>query len=87
MRLQLIVEAKTSVLERIYAEQASLRELISGGWLHLSAKDPDSNELFIYEPNTGFLRWQTAHKDVQTYDSSPSYYQNQKLPIAPVLIK
>ena len=87
MRLQLIVEAKTSVLERIYTEQASLRELISGGWLHLSAKDPDSDELFIFEPNTGFVRWQAAHKIIQTYDSSPSYYQNQTLPIAPMLIK
>jgi uncharacterized protein YbcC (UPF0753/DUF2309 family) len=87
MRLQLIVEAQTSVLERIYTEQASLRELISGGWLHLSAKDPDSDELFIFEPNTGFVRWQAAHKIIQTYDSSPSYYQNQTLPIAPMLIK
>ncbi len=85
MRLQLIVEAKTLVLERIYAEQASLRELISGGWLHLSAKDPDSDELFIFEPNKGFVRWQVAHKKVHIYDSSPGYYQNQTLPVAPVL--
>ncbi len=49
VRLQILVEAKTSILEQIYARQESLRELIAGGWVLLSAKDPDTGEIFIFE--------------------------------------
>ena len=64
MRLQLLVEAKTSVLERIYADQESLRELIAGGWIHLSTKDPDSGEIFIFERGAGFVPWQAETKEI-----------------------
>ena len=53
VRLQILVEAKTPILEQIYARQESLRELISGGWILLSAKDPDSGELFVFERGSG----------------------------------
>jgi uncharacterized protein YbcC (UPF0753/DUF2309 family) len=87
MRLQLIVEAKTSVLERIYADQYSLRELIAGGWLHLSTKDPDSGEIFIFERGTGFVPWQAEAKNLPVSDKSPDCYRNQTMPIPPILIK
>ncbi|WP_262965306.1 DUF2309 domain-containing protein [Methylobacter psychrophilus] len=87
MRLQLLVEAKTSVLERIYADQKDLRELIGGGWIHLSAKDPDSGEIFIFEPNTGFVRWQAEVKALALYDKSEDCYRDQTLPVPPALIK
>jgi uncharacterized protein YbcC (UPF0753/DUF2309 family) len=87
MRLQLLVEAKTSVLERIYADQESLRELIAGGWVHLSAKDPNSGEIFIFERGTGFVLWQTEAKDVPLCDKSPDCYRDQTLPVSPMLIK
>ncbi|MEY3289771.1 MAG: hypothetical protein RLZZ419_2013 [Pseudomonadota bacterium] len=87
MRLQLLVEAKTSVLERIYANQESLRELIGGNWIHLSTKDPDSGEIFIFEPDTGFVLWQTEAKDLLVCDNSADCYRDQTLPVAPMLIK
>ncbi|MEI6067853.1 MAG: DUF2309 domain-containing protein [Methylococcaceae bacterium] len=87
MRLQLVVEAKTSVLERIYADQESLRELIACGWLHLSAKDPDSGEIFIFERGTGFVLWQAEAKDLLLCDNSQDCYQEQTLPVPPKLIR
>ena len=87
MRLQLLVEAKISVLERIYADQESLRELIAGGWLHLSTKDPDSGDIFIFERGVGFVHWQTEAKKLPLYDKSPDCYQDKTLPVSPVLIK
>jgi uncharacterized protein YbcC (UPF0753/DUF2309 family) len=74
MRLQLVVEAKTSVLEAIYARQESLRELIAGGWLHLSTQDPDSGEIFIFTPGIGFMSWQAKSDSLSTYDNSPACY-------------
>jgi uncharacterized protein YbcC (UPF0753/DUF2309 family) len=87
MRLQLLVEAKTAVLERIYADQDSLRELIAGGWLHLSVKDPDSGDIFIFERGTGFVLWQTQVKEPPLCDNSQDCYRDQTQPVSPRLIK
>ena len=40
VRLQVLVEAKTSILEQIYARQESLRELIAGGWIFSAPRTP-----------------------------------------------
>jgi len=87
MRLQLLVEAKTSVLEEIYARQDSLRELIAGGWLHLSAKDPDSSDIYVFERGTGFVLWQADNSELPTYEKSPNCYKDNSEPVAPALIK
>ncbi|MDD1611025.1 MAG: DUF2309 domain-containing protein, partial [Methylococcaceae bacterium] len=87
MRLQLLVEAKTQVLEQIYARQESLRELIAGGWLHLSAKDPDTSDIYIFERGTGFVLWQAEAVELPTYEKSPNCYKDKSEPVAPALIK
>jgi hypothetical protein len=86
MRLLLLVEAKTSVLEQIYHRQESIRELVAGGWVQLSAKDPDSGEIFLFQTGTGFVPWQSEAKDLPVRDNSPDCYRDQTLPVAPVLI-
>ncbi len=87
MRLQLLVEAKTSVLEEIYAGQESLRELIAGGWVLLSTIDPDTGEIFIFERGVGFVPWQAGTKKLPVFEKSPDCYRNQTLPVPPALIK
>jgi len=87
MRLQIIVEAKTAVLEQIYGRQESLRELIGGGWVHLSAKDPDSGEIFVFQRSIGFVRWQPGNIELPLRDNSPDCYRNETQPVAPMLIK
>ncbi len=87
MRLQIIVEAKTSVLEQIYGRQPSLQELIGGGWVHLSAKDPDSEDMFVFERGKGFVLWQAERQDLPLYEKSPDYYRGQSEPLSPVLIQ
>ncbi|AEF98970.1 DUF2309 domain-containing protein [Methylomonas methanica] len=87
MRLQIVVEAKTTVLEKIYNRQESLRELIGGGWVHLSSKDPDSGEIFVFRRASGFMPWQAADKPLPLRDNSPDCYREETLPVAPMLIK
>jgi uncharacterized protein YbcC (UPF0753/DUF2309 family) len=86
MRLQLLVEAKTSVLEEIYHRQESIRELVAGSWVHLSAKDPDSADIYTFQAGKGFVLWQAEAKDLPVRDNSPDCYRDQTLPVAPVLI-
>jgi uncharacterized protein YbcC (UPF0753/DUF2309 family) len=87
MRLEILVEAKTSILESIYQRQESLRELIAGGWVHLSTKNPDSEDIYSFKRGTGFVLWQADTTDLSVFDHSLDCYRNQSLPIAPALIK
>lgn len=87
MRLQIVVEAKTQVLEQIYARQESLQELIGGGWVHVSAKDPDSGEIFVFERGEGFAPWQTANLELPLRNDSADCYRNESSPVPTMLIK
>ncbi len=87
MRLQLMVEAKTSVLEQIYARQESLQELIAGNWLYLSVIDPDNGQISVFENGIGFVPWQAESVELPVYASSPECYRDQTLPVSPALIK
>ncbi|MEQ1527688.1 MAG: DUF2309 domain-containing protein [Methylococcales bacterium] len=87
MRLQMLIEAKTSVLEGIYARQESLRELISGGWIHLSTMDPDTGGIFVFQCGLGFVPWQAEVIPPPFFENSVDCYQEQTLPVAPALIK
>ncbi len=86
MRLQLLVEAKTTILEEIYARQEILRELIAGGWILLSVKDPDSGQIYMFERGVGFVPWQAEVKEIPVFAKSPDCYHNQTLPVPPALI-
>lgn len=87
LRLQVLVEAKTEILGQIYERQASIRELVGGGWILLSAVDPDTAEISVFERGVGFVPWQPEKKHVPEYESSVAYYQDINVPLPPVLIK
>jgi uncharacterized protein len=87
MRLQLLVEAKTEILEQIYARQESLRELIAGGWILLSAKDPDSGQIYLFQRGVGFIPWQEEAKELPVFEKSTECYHDKSLPVPPALIK
>ncbi len=87
MRLQIVVEAKTSVLEAIYSRQPSLQELIGGGWVHVCAKDPESGEIYRFEPEVGFVPWRAADCRLPLRKDSADCYRDEQGPVAPLLIK
>jgi len=55
MRLQVMCEASTEMLSRIYERQPPLQELIGNGWLLLSAKDPVSGSIHVFDPREGWI--------------------------------
>lgn len=87
IRLQVLVEASTTILGQIYERQESLRELIGGGWILVSAIDPDSGEISVFERGIGFVPWQADSKELPVFDTSMEYYQDKSMPLSPVLIK
>ncbi len=87
VRLLVLVEAKTQILEKIYARQESLRELIGGGWILVASKDPENGDIYFFERGEGFVKWQGGTVDLAIFEKSPNCYRDQTLPISPVLIK
>lgn len=87
MRLQIVVEHKTAILETIYARQPALQELVGGGWVHLSCLDPDSGELFVFERGIGFAAWQADNADLPLRDDSPDCYRDATGPVPTMLIR
>ena len=86
MRLQVIVEAKLEVLADIYGRNPPLQELIGNGWILLSAMDPESGKISIFEPDRGFLPWQPNATSPSEMDCSADWYQGYSGPLAPALV-
>lgn len=86
LRLQIVVEARTAVLAAIYGRQASLRELIGNGWVHLIAKDPDSGAFAVFDPEQGFVPWDGPVKPLPVHRRSADWYRGQTHPLPPALI-
>ncbi|VAX08734.1 Hypothetical transmembrane protein coupled to NADH-ubiquinone oxidoreductase chain 5 homolog [hydrothermal vent metagenome] len=88
MRLQIVVEASVEVLSAIYARQLPLQELIGNGWLLLSAMDPLSGEISVFDPDKGFSLWQPAAEEaLPMVKHSVDWYQGHHQPLSPALIE
>jgi uncharacterized protein YbcC (UPF0753/DUF2309 family) len=87
MRLQVVVEARIEVLTRIYERQPPLQELIGNGWLLLSAMDPDSGTLQVFQPDTGFVPWQGDVRPLPETDRSRDWYAGHSDPLTPALVR
>ncbi len=87
MRLQLMVEATTETITKIYMRQPSIQELVGNGWILLSAKDPDSEVISTFDPNHGWEVWQDSEKPLPTVEQSSDWYAGHYDHLSPVLIK
>ncbi|MGD8852032.1 MAG: DUF2309 domain-containing protein [Gammaproteobacteria bacterium] len=87
MRLQVLVEAAPEVLAAIYARQPPLKRLIGNGWILLSAIDPDSGEISVFDPVRGFEPWCGPEAPLPTVGSSAQWYAGHSEALAPSLIE
>jgi len=87
MRLQVVVEASTEVLTKIYQRQPPLQQLIGNGWMLLSAKDPRSGEITVFKPEAGFIPWQGKVEPLPMVASSTDWYRGRHEPLTPALIE
>jgi hypothetical protein len=87
MRLQVVVEARTEVLARIYERQPPLQELVGNGWLLLSAIDPETGAITTFRPGVGFEPWTGTPEPLPLVDRSPAWYAGHHGPLPPALIR
>ncbi len=86
MRLLVVVEASIERLTAIYQRQAGLRELVGNRWLTLAAKDPDSAQIQLFDPLTGWAVWIGDGWTPNVVASSVDWFGGEREPLAPVLL-
>jgi uncharacterized protein YbcC (UPF0753/DUF2309 family) len=86
MRLLVVVEAEPAVLGLIYERHAYLRQLLDNGWVLLSAKPPSRNEIHVFKPGTGFVRWENTPRPLPSVSRSVDWYAGQRGYLPPVQI-
>ncbi|MES9937097.1 MAG: DUF2309 domain-containing protein [Sedimenticola sp.] len=87
MRLLVVVEASVETLTEIYTRQPPLQELIGNGWLIVASVDPDSGEIALFKPDTGFVPWESEIEPLPTVKHTRDYYSGHMQPLPPVLIE
>ena len=87
MRLQVVVEASTDILTKIYLRQPPLQQLVGNGWLLLSAKDPDSELISVFIPDKGFVPWDGQTSELPMVACSTDWYNKHQQPLSPALIQ
>ncbi len=85
VRLLTIVDARQDVLERILAENDSLRALIENEWIQFVCWDPDSDDFSIFEHGR-FVDYQPESTLVATAPNSADYYRGHRDHLAPAWI-
>jgi hypothetical protein len=87
MRLLVVVEHRTEVLEAIYARQPVLQELIGNGWVQLAAKDPDTPTIRRFVPGSGWVEWQGTATPPPVVKNSFDWTRGRRDALPPVLIE
>ncbi|MBF0422693.1 MAG: DUF2309 domain-containing protein [Magnetococcales bacterium] len=87
MRLQIIVEAETSVLTTIYHRQPLLQEWVGNGWVLLSAKNPHNAEIHVFKPDQGWIPWHNNQGALPVVERSPLWYRGHRDHLGPALIQ
>lgn len=86
MRLLIVVEHHTEVLDAICARQPPLQELIGNGWVQLAAKHPERAEISHFEPARGWLRWQPTGEPPPLVERSAQWYMGHSDALPPALL-
>ncbi|MBF0139104.1 MAG: DUF2309 domain-containing protein [Magnetococcales bacterium] len=86
MRLQLIIEAETRILTEIYLRQPLLQEWVGNGWVLLAAKNPHGPEIHMFEPQRGWVVWESNPIPVPEVACSPDWYRGHRNHLGPALI-
>jgi hypothetical protein len=55
--------------------------------VHLSSKDPDTGEIFVFQRGVGFVAWQASDQALPMRDNSPDCYRQESQPVPAMLIK
>ncbi|MGI9211041.1 MAG: putative inorganic carbon transporter subunit DabA, partial [Methylococcaceae bacterium] len=86
MRLLVVVEHRTGVLIDILSRQPALSELVDKAWVQLASLDPNTSDIAVYTPGTGFEPWTDINAPLPDVAHSAAWYTGHSALLGPALI-
>jgi len=86
MRLLVVVEQGLDIITAVYRRQPPLQELVGNGWVILSAKDPESGAIHLFDPANGWAPW-SGNVALKTVKKSVDWFAGNREPLPPVLLE
>ncbi|MGC1517615.1 MAG: DUF2309 domain-containing protein [Azonexus sp.] len=86
MRLLVVVEQDLDIISAVYQRQLPLQELVGNGWVILSAKDPESGAIHLFDPANGWVPW-SGNAALKTVRKSVDWFAGNREPLPPVLLE
>lgn len=86
VRLEVIVEATPAVLQDILTRQSAVAELVLNEWVHVTAIDPDSHEMWTFDARFGFRRYHPQPVELPVVARSRDWYTGRSDCISPARI-
>jgi uncharacterized protein YbcC (UPF0753/DUF2309 family) len=77
IRLQFVIETTPAILERIFADNPEIDQLVRGGWMHVASLDPDDRALYRYRDGA-FSRQVTVGSSLPTVAASVEWYRGRR---------
>lgn len=82
VRLLTIVEARTSVLEKVLREEKGLADLVNNAWIQLVAWDPEGDALAVYDRGQ-FHPYQPENTTLPVVRRSADFYSGKRGHLGP----
>ena len=82
VRLLTIVEARTSMLEKIMAEEEGLANLVNNEWIQLVAWDPEGETLAVYQKGR-FHPYRPENPTIPVVRHSADFYSGKRGHLGP----
>lgn len=86
VRLQTVIEARPEVLAAILKRQPGLRELVEGAWVRVCSMDPQTGELAVLEPGSGFVPWSRPEAPLPRVARSADWFAGKSGLLPPALV-
>ena len=77
VRLLIVCETTSAILQRILADNAQGKALVENGWVKLAVQSPDSNELQLFE-NGEFRSYEVKAECLPRAESSIAWYGGRR---------
>jgi uncharacterized protein YbcC (UPF0753/DUF2309 family) len=86
VRLLTIVEATTTTLERVLAEEEGLASLVNNAWIQLVAWDPESDALAVYDAGR-FVPYVPENPAIAEVERSMDFYAGRRGHLTPAHVE
>ncbi|MBT9588724.1 DUF2309 domain-containing protein [bacterium] len=77
MRLLVVIESTTTLLEVVLSREDSVRRLVSNGWVQVALLSPDSQEILVWSP-TGWQAHERQSYKLSAVADSQQWFHHQR---------